>query len=242
MVNRFEDLAPLVAPSGVARGSTVGFRQGVVESWDPLTATGTVRIGGTPFSDLPTLASGTEVLLIKPGDVVSILVVSGNAAFSTMYILGRITQPNTPQAASFMELFGFARHEVTASATISSTTYGDLPGSPGPQVTNVQIGKSGRCLIFLTCQFNYAPDQPRGGQMAYEITGATNVAPTSARVSVVSLFNSLNDTGNVLDMKSVIGIQDGLNPGLHTFTAKYRLVTGSGLVTFSSRAITVQPL
>jgi len=248
MVNRFEDLAPLVAPTGVARGSTVGFRQGVVESWNPNTAENTIRIGGTLFTNLPSLASSSEVLLIKPGDVVSIKVVSGNSAFDTMYIEGRVTVPGTPQAGSFMELFGAKVSIVASSQSTTSSTYGDL-ATVGPVIQDVLVGKTGRLLVLWGCMIEeVSTDLARGGSMSFEVSGATSLpADTSRRYEISHtddgiLNGSLSASSNNLFCRALAGhLLEGLNPGLHTLTAKYRSGNAGRTVRFSSRIMIAIP-
>lgn len=81
---RSDDLAPLLIPGA---GPVLGFRQGVVVAWDPVTFANQVRVGGTVLDDLPLLSSA-DAALIVPGDVVSILTLG-----PTWGILGRFVQP-----------------------------------------------------------------------------------------------------------------------------------------------------
>lgn len=225
-MNRFEDLAPIIAPKGIDRGSTVGFRQGVVESWNPLTAQNTVRIGGTVFADLPVIASSTEVLLIGPGDVVGIDVVSGSSAFSTMYVRGRITEPGTPQAGSFMELFGAESATVFAEEDTGSDTFTDL-ATLGPDVT-VTIGRTGRCLVFLSASITAGDTRYLEGFMSVaSVSGPTVVSPTD----VQSLSINSGAFGDILAPESAaitpqstrLVLLSGLLPGTYVLRAKYRV-------------------
>ncbi|HEY3484350.1 MAG TPA: hypothetical protein VGK49_03150, partial [Ilumatobacteraceae bacterium] len=88
---RSDDLVPLLAQSP---GPAVGFRQGVIVTWDQETAENTVLVGRSIMTNLPILNT-SEAAILAEGDVVGILV-----AGATWGILGRFTIPGTPEAVS----------------------------------------------------------------------------------------------------------------------------------------------
>lgn len=241
-MSRADDLAPLLAAPPAA---SVRFRQGEVVSWNPDTAENVIRVGGTDLADLPMLASSTEVLLIQPGDSVGIQVV-GSGAASTMYILGRITQPGTPQAASVMEMFGLRADVVATVESTTSGTYTDL-ATVGPTVTDVRIGATGRCLVLIAAQIReVSTDWSRGGAMSFAVSGASTVAADSARR--LQLGNSDDgiivagaSSNNLYGRVATAELLEGLNPGLHTFTAKYLAMPAGVTVQFAHRSLIVLP-
>jgi hypothetical protein len=117
---------------------------------------------------------------------------------------------------------------VTTTDTSTCTTYGDLASTSGPVVTT-QIGAA--AFIAVTCSaFNSGGN---ASWMAYDTSGATTIAASDDR----SLqFNSASGM-----TFSAVYMQTGLTPGIHTFSAKYRISVG-GTTTFSQRRIGVIPL
>lgn len=242
---RSEDLAPLIGPDP-GDPAVVRFGTGIVAEWDPATASNVIRFRGTELRDLPILASSSEALLIQPGDVVGLHIV-GSGATATAYVVGRITRPGTPQAASFMELFGVKVAEVTSFETVSNNTNWVDLATPGPTVTNVEVGSTGRLLALwgATMQEFTGPSVPRGGEMSVEISGATSVpADPGYRYLVGNTDDGVgsgSQTTNNLQVRALAGhLFEGLNPGLHTVTAKYRCRTNS--VQFGNRILIVIPL
>ena len=89
--------APLPGSGDVARAisdvghiTDLGFRQGVVVSWDESTGTNAVNVNGVILNNLPSLNLG-EFVILQPGDVVGLL-----RAGTTYFILGRLTLPAGP--------------------------------------------------------------------------------------------------------------------------------------------------
>lgn len=77
---RSDDIAPMLTPQQMAE---LGFRQGRVIAWDPVTGMNQIEIAGQIFDDLPTLANTGIALAV--GDLVAVLRYQ-----STYQILGRI--------------------------------------------------------------------------------------------------------------------------------------------------------
>jgi hypothetical protein len=144
--------------------------------------------------------------------------------------------------------FGIQAATVPEIEMTESQTFTDLT-TPGPALPDVPIGTAGRCLVVLSSLFQeFAIDIVRGGHMSVEISGATDRAPSSltglrighTNDGVVSGSASSN---NMLARMSAVDLVEGLNPGLHTFTAKYRSL-GSGVddpVWFGPRSLVVIP-
>jgi hypothetical protein len=234
-----EDLAPLIAPGPAP---SVGFRQGIIESWDPLTAENVVRVGGAQLVNLPILASSPEALLIQQGDVVGIQVV-GNGASATMYIVGRITRPGTAQAATALNVLRVYSAQVNAQESRASSTFGDLVTS-GPTLSDVLVGNSGRALVMVSC-YIYAstganPGQSPIGWMSWAISGATSVAASQPQAAQLGGFD-FDDRVGFIGTPAVVRLVTGLNAGLHTFQAKYA-TSASTTCEFGQRNLTVIPL
>jgi len=120
---------------------------------------------------------------------------------------------------------------------------GDLTGADvGPSVT-VNIGDTGKALVFFTANTYMTVNDNGGAAFAnVSITGAT-----TKEVGVAGIQFQPN-VGQTLFVSSNIGrhaLVTGLNPGVHTFTMKYAAWTLTGLVnqtaTFQSRDIAVFP-
>lgn len=149
-----------------------------------------------------------------------------------------------------LEIFGEAIQSADADANVIS---GDTSGtwvslSGGPELQDVSIGASGRALVIVSADVLCAPTGENGrveGWMGFEVTGATSVAPDifdTLRVRLtrgdgdVTLHPAVNVAASRMNLVS------GLNPGLHTFTAQYRVIaTTTDEAEFQGRNITVMP-
>ncbi|HEX5996291.1 MAG TPA: hypothetical protein VFY84_14210 [Jiangellales bacterium] len=238
MTNRFEDLAPLIAPKGIARGSTVGHRQGVVETWNTTTGANTVRVGGTLFTNLP-IADSSDLVLIAPGDVVAIRVVSGNSAFATMYVDGRIAIPGSPgvgAAAEFVEDL-IDRRTVTNIVATQQTRvpgggFGDL-ATVGPSVT-IDVRAGGRVLLTLAAFMSHGGAPVSSVSMGFAASGANSITPVLAD----SLGFGCSNEGWTLGASREF-LLTGLTPGSTTFTAKYDNSSSAGNGSWQDRVLTV---
>jgi hypothetical protein len=116
---------------------------------------------------------------------------------------------------------------------INTDTYSDL-GTPGPSVT-VTVPQSGQVLVTLTAGINLN-GAAAGGFMSFESSGGSGNVGVHDQRSLTFLSN-IHGTFR----GSATFVVTGLNPGDHTFTAKYRR-QGSINVYFDGRTITVIPL
>lgn len=134
----------------------------------------------------------------------------------------------------------------------------------GPQVTDVEIGSTGVCLVTLSAEADFesspADSSSTGhlaGHMSFSVTdqgtGTEVLAPADARAAGFALEWPIS-TGNTAGTGGNFGYEAGisrtvqisLSPGVYTFTAKYRsidhLITGStASFNFNSAQIIVQP-
>jgi len=226
---RSDDLVPLLKPDG---GKPVGFRQGVIVSWNPDTAANTVLVGGSLMTNLPILNT-SEASLLAEGDVVGILT-SG----PTWAIMGRFTIPGTPEAVSSIQSI---TNRIQAAADPSSgsrdsTSWGDLTGtSVGPSVT-VRIGSSGRALVLWSCELGMVLDSAGSvikyeyrntPHVGFEISGATTRSAADGHALNFNLEHpGPGFTGAALTsfwaQCAMVHLSTGLNAGDNTFTLKYR--------------------
>lgn len=112
----------------------------------------------------------------------------------------------------------------------AATEYTNLnaPAAIGPSVT-LETGPS--ALVIVRC----SAENSGGGsaRMAYEVSGATSLAAADNRG--VGIFGSAGVNVSASD----VSLWTALTPGTNTFTARYRVSSGTG--TFLSRRIVVFP-
>lgn len=84
-MSRADDLTPLLRPAPPER---VGYRQGLVLSWNQTTGANTVQVGAATLTNVPFFNTSTQALLLTVGDVVGILTVG-----TGWVIVGRISVP-----------------------------------------------------------------------------------------------------------------------------------------------------
>lgn len=240
-----DDLVPLLAAQA---GTGVGYRQGIIRAWNPQTAENTVEVDGALFDNLSILNTN-EALQLAPGHVVGILTTGGAAR--SWAILGRLTIPGTPEAASALAAV-FSRIIAAsdpAEGTRNSVDFGDLTGATvGPSVTTT-ISPSGRALVLWTADIGKSDSFQRftTGGVSVAVSGATTVPANG--IYTLGHFFEFPGTGAATDALVAGGLQGammhlftGLNPGVTTFTMKYRnraADSGIGPVEFSSRELAV---
>ncbi len=118
---------------------------------------------------------------------------------------------------------------VLTSQTTSSTSYTNLSTS-GPAVT---VTTGARALVAISCSLKN--NSTNSSFMSCEVSGATSFSATDDR----SIRNR-DGTGSDGELSmSHVFLFKTLNSGSNTFTAKYRVIGGTG--TFQYRHITVIP-
>lgn len=225
-----DDLVPLLAASPQPG---LGFRQGVVVAWDQQTAENTVDVGGATLTNVPCLNT-SEAQLLAPGDVVGIL-----TAGSSWFIMGRITIPGTPAAASALALISsrIRADQVLGTVATSSTTYQALGG---PVVADMQVGQSGKALIMVGASVNYGTTDnlnTEGGEVGVAVSGATTVNASATNSAQETLNLNITSTVNGQLNRSVL--LQNLNPGLHTFTHQVRAFTSGRSCGFDRRSLVI---
>lgn len=236
-------LAEILAPKN-ARAQPIAdlaFHQGYVQSWDQENNTNTIIIGGSPITDVAVMSSGA--IMIGAGDVVGLLRVR-----TQYFVIGRIS--------SVGQALGIRSASVLDGSFTVSGTYSDLSGSPGPTLTDVFIGSSRRCLVFLSASLS-ATDE---GYVAchFQVTGASSIDPPTGTgafnyglmtgSTVAGVGSDPTQVGTGASRMFLVTAADGLNTGLNTFTMKYLGVNDSGTTPTNNdcfvenRVITVMPL
>lgn len=236
---RSNDLVPLLAPK---KAEGLGYRQGVVVSWDQETAENTILVAGSVFENLPILNT-SEASLLVAGDVIAVISTGPSWA-----ILGRVIIPGTPEAASSIKAITNriqAAEEVT-NGTRNSTSWGNLTGAGvGPSVT-VKVGSSGRVLAFWSCEIGQATvggflqsQTKTTPHVGIELSGANTVAPEVWRAFNVNLDGA--SASQFWIQSTAMHLYTDLTPGDTTFTMKYRHdgMTPAADANFNAREIAV---
>lgn len=261
-----DDLAPLLVPHHSAdSGPTPAlsseeparYGQGTILTWDAETFENTVRFRGTVLQNLPVMA-GTDALTFQPGDKVGIMYWAPAGGSGVFWILPRIIVPGSgaaEQAIASMQtdigrrvaaaVLADRIHTVVAAGQtrISSGTFGDGTAA-GPVVPDVEITEAGKALVIISAMVDSNPlnlSRTGGVRMSFEVSGATNLPPSVLRglglmqgVEVVGSTGSHSFGGTLAAVEVV-----NLNPGTHTFTAKYASAVDGHEVSFSGRSLTV---
>lgn len=221
----------LSSPSGPEDS---GWHTGIVRSWDELSGVNVVEVNGIALTNLKSSQTGIGVQY-STGDNVLIL------RKQTQYVvMGLLNLPGTQSANQIRYA------EVSTPEATASTTYTDL-ATVGPTLSNVLIGSARRFLLMVNCRVfvsgTVAANTLVGGDMTVNITGASTLAVVGT-VSGIWMGNGVaNGTGGGghFIRTWVMTSSNGINQGLHTFTAQYRSRLAAPTAQFSDRNITVIP-
>lgn len=243
-----DDLAPLLAKQPPA---TVGFRQGRIIAWNPITAENVIDVAGSLMTDLPILNTA-EAGLLAPGDVVGIEVV-GSGGAQTWYIKGRITIPNTPQAGSALSAWA-ARGKLAKAddfVEFSGTTFAAPSDGLGPTITDFLVGNSGQALLFISAELN-TPDSSLAQSgtkpcfMGFDLSGPTNLAPDISRSLEInfgwSMPSGASMAAGITSSPTKMVPLTGLAPGTYTIDARYRAGGTGGNAGAALRSLFAVPI
>lgn len=228
MSYRGDDLAPLLIPPD-APG--VGFRQGVILSWNQDTAENTVQVAGSILTDLPILNTA-EALLLRPGSVVGIM-----TAGSSWFILGRITVPGSPDAVATLGAGMRAANSIFNTPITNTTPYA-LNG--GPSVTT-QVLSTGQVFALFASGMDL--DVGEGVNLAVFGVGpgGATVGPIG-QLSGANVLTSSATLGGTINLSSATGeLITGLAPGEWTFELRSYKTSGLNPAVWS-RVLTIMPL
>lgn len=235
-----DDLTDLFLPSKPERSGLM-FGQGVVKSWDPVTAANTVEYRGATLTDLPLLNS-TEAVLLQKGSVVGIL-----STGAQVFIIGRITIPGSADAATALNAIRIYSDTVNVLDSTTSGTIGDLPNSTGPTCADVVVGKSRRAVAFMSAFAGIGGTGvfSNGGGIDIAVSDATTIAADGSYPAWQLQLQSNNAAQENISANSrwtALKFFDGnLNPGLNTFQMKYMRLGNTGTTSFYTRNLTVIP-
>jgi hypothetical protein len=253
-----DDLAQIaVAP----RQEFAGLAEGIIRAWNPATFESVINVGGADLPNLP-VASGVEALTYVTGDVVILSKWRPRSkrgiATYRVGMGGRVIVPGSgasEKAIAWMrgalakeisaEVFAERVHEgfVEDSDTLSDQdTFTDLDPA-GPEITDVNI-TFGVAIVWPSCSMAGSLDtgpNSVGGYMGVEVSGATTIAADITKSFHLRQTNHNSDGINRTD-GALAGSTLVLPcaPGLHTFKAVYRTLSGpTTTVSFSQRSLVV---
>ena len=203
-----KDGASAIRTLGSAIDTTVFNNAGAAVAKSTIDAKGDLLVG-TADNTVGRLAVGTDGFILQADSSVSPTGLKWAAPAGS--------SPNSDSA------------EVTTGQQTNSTSYTDLTTS-GPAVT---VTTGTKALVIITGQIQpLAVDQ--FALMSYAVSGTTTIAANDK--FAIALRGSGTNGQNVVRASSAFLIKN-LTAGSNTFTAKYRVVAGTG--EFFNRQITV---
>lgn len=219
---RDDDFAPKLVPPD---GPDIGIRQGILREWNPGTGANVVDMGGALLSDLPIQAAGSLVMSV--GDVLALLRYG-----YTYFIVGVIRTPPQGSMATQADRVTFA------SGTADAITSGSFvsPATFGPQITEVYVGPSRKCLVTLSVQMGCISST---GIASYSVNGASTINAEDTRGCLLAAGTEAVVAS--VSKTSLLTAADGLNEGLHTFTTRVRKVGSGPVCNIGDRDLIVQP-
>ncbi|MEC3975081.1 hypothetical protein [Amycolatopsis sp. H20-H5] len=217
------DIASLLAAGTAAPTGPedIATYTGRIVTWDELSGVNTVEVNGVILSNLRVIQSGIGVAY-QPDDVV--MVVRKQTQY---FIWGKVGAPGAGAANQIRS--GLVVAEESQSDTAGG--YVDLP-SYGPELRDVYIGSSRRCLVLVKAAVHVTNCTAIAN---FRVTGASTVSPNAASSAYLGAPEATMSASSQL----LLTAADGLNQGLHTFTMKYRVDSGTG--GFANRVLTVIP-
>jgi len=220
--------------AGVVPGATTGASPGNI-SFDNALYVGGAAQGATSYQGIAPGGGGGGGLSINAGAEYDFP--GGAGAPGAVWIAAIDTSvPGSIGGFSFFDsaVAGPATASVATMDTTSSTTYGQLASTSGPEVT-VTVGKSGMVLLMMDCYMAGEAENDVQDFMSVAMSGAANTVAASDTLAVAYSVSNYSGQG-----AGITRLLTGLIPGATTFTAQYR-VTG-GTCSFANRNIAVIPL
>lgn len=232
-----DDLARAIPDPSHIPLQAMGYRQGIIVTWNPITLENTVDVGGAILPDLPVLGVA-EATTFQPGTKVGLAVVE-----STWAIIGTFVRPNTAAAAAAVSMLSSRTKTQTIDTqeTTSSFPFTDL-ATVGPEVP-VIVGPSGRVLMILSAKGGWSIVPAADLYMGAFMTAALSGANVRAASLVWGAWIETQHTGTTgATVSATIGATytfESLTPGLTTFTAKYASGVSGTVCDFARRTLTV---
>lgn len=163
----------------------------------------------------------TGVRVARIGELAS----TGGEGIELINDLGQLVRVNTLA-------FGTEAASVSALASTTSTTFGDLPGSAGPFVT-ATVGNSGRAIVILG-SWMVNPSNAQG-------TASLAINTATGGVILADNIKGVSGPTNNSTSASRAFFVTGLPAGSTDFLMKYRTNTGGVSVSFLDRHMVVIP-
>lgn len=231
-----DDLAGALPDPSRQPMQPMGYRQGTILSWDPVTLENTVEAGGAVLPNLP-VQGISDAVTYQPGTTVSLMVVE-----STWAIVGTFVRPGTAAAAQAVSMLSARTKAQTINVQESTTSFAwtDL-ATPGPAVT-ITIGPSGRALMWLSAKGGWSlvvADVYQGAFMTAQLSGANTLA---ADLQWAAFIETQHGSTTFATVSTTIGSAytfEGLTPGETTFTVKYSVGASGRSVDFNRRTLVV---
>lgn len=209
------------------------YRQGTIQTWNPVTLENTVLVGRTLFTNLNVIGV-SEVASYREGVTVGIISINSSWA-----IIGRFVIPATADAQDAITQVSqrtYTATVLTQEAT-ASATFTDL-ATVGPTVTGVRIPASGKVEVTICAQMattsGAAATLP--GSVGVDVSGSATIAPDTKQSLLCIAPNPAGFQGS----RAVLftGLPAG---GICNFKLMYRS-NGATSVDFAFRDIIVRAL
>lgn len=229
-------LAALIAEAGQGPSGSEDLSNytGQILAWDEISGTNVVHVNGGDIPNMRVIQSGVGVAY-QVGDVVNI-----TRRGTQWFINGKVGAPGAG-----------AGNQIRSQRVASLRTlplggaFADISGSFGPEVANVTIGSSRRCLVVHSFEVSISGSTAdwfaRGSAyQAVQVSGASNLAVETAITDAYAKIPFASEGS--FTASTLVTAANGLNPGLNTFTCKYRAAADAGLVVqVNNRVLTVIP-
>lgn len=231
-----DDLAGAIPDPSRQPLQPMGYRQGTIVTWNPVTLENTVDVGGAVLPNVPVLGVA-EATTFQPGTTVGLMVVE-----STWAIVGTFVRPGTAAAAQAISLLSSRTKAQTINVQETTTSFAwtDL-ATVGPSVT-VTIGPSGRALMFLSAKGGWSlvvADVYQGAFMTAQLSGANTLAADLQWAAFIETQHGSTTFATVSATIASAYTFDNLTPGETTFTAKYSVGASGRPVDFNRRTLVV---
>jgi hypothetical protein len=233
-----DDLTPLLVPPPDAQGMRYG--QGKLLAWNADTFENQVLWQGTVLTNLVVLA-GTSGNSFQPGQTVALIGWAPGGGAGSWAIFGQWVTPGTGAAAQQIAFMNSTLASAVAAGVLGARFYSESiplidgtvtnPGSTytsanGPVLTGVDVSDSGLCLLKITarvaCQINQPNGVAAGGWMSVAVSGASTRSPADDDALEHDITGPAADVIASSVQATRLVLLEGLNPGLHTISARYR--------------------
>jgi hypothetical protein len=233
-----DDLTPLLVQQ---QPGAVRYGQGTLVEWNPDTFENVVEWRGGRLVNRP-VRSAAQAIGFTSGISVGLLgVIPPGGGAESWWIDGQIITPGTGAAEQAIAFMTSSLASAVAAGVLGARFYSHSiplidgtvtnPGSTytaanGPELTGVDVSDSGLCLLKITarvaCQINQPNGVAAGGWMSVAVSGATTRSPADDDALEHDITGPAADVIASSVQATRLVLLEGLNPGLHTISARYR--------------------